>query len=53
MGTFDTEIQAAKAFDFYWIAINGGKASTNFTYTPQEVKQMIEDFFTNDRTFTC
>ena len=45
IGTFRTETEAALMFVFYSIALHGiKKASTNFAYKAQLLKEMIEDF---------
>uniref|UniRef100_A0A7S3K814 AP2/ERF domain-containing protein n=1 Tax=Euplotes crassus TaxID=5936 RepID=A0A7S3K814_EUPCR len=44
IGTFANEVQAARAFDLYSVAMRGDKASLNFSYTPEEMLERIEYF---------
>ena len=44
IGTYMTEIEAAKAYDFYWMLIHNLNAKTNFAYTKEEVHQLISTF---------
>jgi len=38
-------------YDFYAFGLHGVKAKTNFEYTGEEVKEMIEVYFDSDSTF--
>ena len=44
IGTFMTEKEAAKAYDFYSMLIHWMRAQTNFRYTKQQVYQLIDMF---------
>eukprot|EP00344_Euplotes_crassus_P008270 CAMPEP_0197006032 /NCGR_PEP_ID=MMETSP1380-20130617/32781_1 /TAXON_ID=5936 /ORGANISM="Euplotes crassus, Strain CT5" /LENGTH=156 /DNA_ID=CAMNT_0042425429 /DNA_START=215 /DNA_END=685 /DNA_ORIENTATION=+ len=44
IGTFVDELEAAKAYDLYSVAMNGEEASLNFDYTAQEMLQKIEHY---------
>ena len=44
IGTYRSEVQAAKAFDFYSLLLHSVTAKTNFDYTKAEVSEMIEKF---------
>ena len=48
IGTYASELEAAKAFDFYSILLNNLTASTNFDYTKKDILEMIESFVSND-----
>ena len=48
IGTYASELKAAKAFDFYSILLNNLTASTNFDYTKKDILEMIESFVSND-----
>ena len=48
IGTYTSEIEAAKMFDFYSILLNNITASTNFDYTKKDILEMIESFISND-----
>ena len=48
IGTYTSEIEAAKMFDFYSILLNNLTASTNFDYTKKDILEMIESFVSND-----
>jgi len=41
IGLFDTEIEAAKAYDIYVLQILGKEASLNFTYTDEEIQNLL------------
>ncbi|CAI2378955.1 unnamed protein product [Moneuplotes crassus] len=47
IGTFVHEVEAAKAYDLYSVAMKGKKASCNFTYTGKEMTKMISYFLTH------
>ena len=51
IGTYATEIEAAIVNDFYSIGINGLTAKTNFSYTHNQVLEMICHFFENNNQF--
>ena len=51
IGTYDTEGEAARAFDFYSILIHFFDAKTNFDYTKENIINMIMNFKLNDNTF--
>ena len=44
VGTYMTEIKAAKAYDFYWMVTRWMRAQTNFTYTKEGVHRLIKEF---------
>lgn len=44
IGTFMTESQAARAYDFYCMLVHCMRAQTNFRYTKQQVFELIDDF---------
>lgn len=44
IGTYDTEAEAAKAFDFYSLLLHSLKARTNYSYTKHEILEMIEKY---------
>ena len=44
IGSFDTQIEAAKAFDMYSILINDLGAKTNFSYTKKDLLKIISDY---------
>jgi len=41
IGTFGSELEAAKTFDFFSIVVNGLTATTNFNYSAENVLEMI------------
>ncbi|CAI2359704.1 unnamed protein product [Moneuplotes crassus] len=47
IGTFVHEVEAAKAYDLYSVAMQGKKGSRNFTYTGKEMVKMISYFLTH------
>mmetsp|Transcript_25968 Transcript_25968/g.29982 ORF Transcript_25968/g.29982 Transcript_25968/m.29982 type:complete len:103 (-) Transcript_25968:39-347(-) len=51
IGTYQTEKEAAIAFDFYSILIHSFEAKTNFSYTKQMIMDMIYKFKANDNVF--
>lgn len=44
IGTFMTEEQWARAFDFYSLLLNSFNAVTNFNYTKDDVFELIQNF---------
>uniref|UniRef100_A0A7S3KSN4 AP2/ERF domain-containing protein n=1 Tax=Euplotes crassus TaxID=5936 RepID=A0A7S3KSN4_EUPCR len=44
IGTFLDEIEAARTYDLYALAMQGESASLNFDYTPQEMLEAIEHY---------
>ena len=48
IGTYASELEAAKVFDFYSILLNNITATTNFDYTKKDIIEMIENFVSND-----
>ena len=51
IGTYETQKQAALAYDFYSIAIHFTKAKTNFDYNKDLLSQMAEEFLGSDKRF--
>jgi hypothetical protein len=51
IGTYSTEKEAAIAYDFYSIVLNGYKANTNFSYELRTIVDMISNYKINDRIF--
>lgn len=49
--SFSDELLAAITFDFYSILLRGEKATTNFTYSAEKVKEMLDHFIANDQKF--
>lgn len=49
--TFAEELLAAITFDFYSMLLHGVKATTNFTYSAEEVKEMLRSFEMYDHVF--
>lgn len=49
--SFSDELLAAITFDFYSILLRGEKATTNFTYSAEKVKEMLDHFTANDQKF--
>ncbi|CAI2367173.1 unnamed protein product [Moneuplotes crassus] len=47
IGTFVDELEAAKAYDLYSVAIRGEDASLNFDYTAEEMLERIEYYLGN------
>ena len=45
------EEYAAVTFDFYSLLLHGPKATTNFSYTPDDVMKMLEVYEYNDKKF--
>ena len=43
------EEYAAVTFDFYSLLLHGTKATTNFSYTPDDVMKMLEVYKYNDK----
>lgn len=48
IGSYQTEQQAAVAFDFYSILLHSLSAKTNFSYTKENIVDMIHNFTQND-----
>jgi hypothetical protein len=48
IGSYQTEQQAAVAFDFYSILLHSLSAKTNFSYTKEDIVDMIRNFSQND-----
>ena len=44
VGTFATESEAGAAFDFYSMLLHRSRALTNFTYTKEQIENLIERF---------
>ncbi|CAI2384258.1 unnamed protein product [Moneuplotes crassus] len=44
IGTFANEVEAAKTYDIYAVAMKGDKASLNFSYSTQEMLSAIDHF---------
>ena len=44
IGTYQSEIESAMAYDFYAIGLHGQKASTNFTYSSDLLTDMINSY---------
>lgn len=44
IGTYTCEKEAAIAYDFYSILLNTFKAKTNFSYTPDQIIEMIQSY---------
>ncbi|CAI2361458.1 unnamed protein product [Moneuplotes crassus] len=44
IGTFSNEIEAAKTYDLYAVAMQGKRARLNFSYTNQEMVNMIDHY---------
>ncbi|CAI2382744.1 unnamed protein product [Moneuplotes crassus] len=44
IGTFTNELQAARAYDIYSVAMRGEEASLNFNYSGEEMLERIEYF---------
>lgn len=42
IGTFTSEIEAARNYDIYAVAMQGEKALLNFNYTPQQMVDAVE-----------
>ena len=51
IGTFDTQKQAAIAYDFYCIAIHSSRAKVNFLYSIDMIEKMIKSYFDNEEYF--
>ena len=51
IGTYATELEAAKVFDFYSLLLNNITATTNFDYSKRLVVEMVENFIANDRKY--
>ena len=44
VGTYDTEVGAAKAFDMFSLILNKLSAVTNFSYTRPEILNLAEEY---------
>lgn len=44
IGTYETELEAAQAFDFNLILLNGLAAKTNFSYTKEDIVAMVQNY---------
>ncbi|CAI2377608.1 unnamed protein product [Moneuplotes crassus] len=44
LGSFENEYEAAVTFDFYSILLHSVEAKTNFSYTAQDVQEMIHSY---------
>ena len=44
IGTYNSEIEAAQAFDFYSLLTHGFSAKTNFNYSKTNIFDLIERF---------
>ena len=51
IGTYSSEHEAAQAFDFHSIALNGLMAGTNFDYTKAQIMEMIMAYESNEGKF--
>ena len=47
IGSISSEEAAAKVYDYYAILSHGTKAKTNYSYTVESVRKMIEEFDLN------
>ena len=47
IGTFVSEIEAARSYDLYSVAIQKNKALTNFSYSGSDMIEMIDYFLLN------
>ena len=41
IGTYTTEMEAAKVFDFYSLMLNGLTATTNFSYSKGDIERLF------------
>jgi hypothetical protein len=51
IGTYMTDKEAAEAYDFYCMMINGTRAKTNFGYTKEGVEYLISKFGPTTKCF--
>ena len=51
VGSYPMEEYAAVTYDFYSLLLHGPKATTNFSYTPDDVMKMLEVYEYNDHKF--
>lgn len=51
IGGFTREIEAAITYDFYSMAIDFARARTNFNYSPALIKEMVQHYMSNNKTF--
>uniref|UniRef100_A0A7S3K8S1 AP2/ERF domain-containing protein n=1 Tax=Euplotes crassus TaxID=5936 RepID=A0A7S3K8S1_EUPCR len=49
IGTYQTQVLAAKAYDLYCMLLQGLKGKTNFCYTKAEVEEMIDNYVDQGR----
>eukprot|EP00344_Euplotes_crassus_P000835 CAMPEP_0197001140 /NCGR_PEP_ID=MMETSP1380-20130617/5904_1 /TAXON_ID=5936 /ORGANISM="Euplotes crassus, Strain CT5" /LENGTH=249 /DNA_ID=CAMNT_0042418689 /DNA_START=1539 /DNA_END=2288 /DNA_ORIENTATION=+ len=49
IGIFNEELEAAKTYDLYAVAIKGKRACLNFDYTSQEMLELINFYLMNSR----
>ncbi|CAI2359648.1 unnamed protein product [Moneuplotes crassus] len=49
IGTFIDEIEAAKTYDLYALAMQGRRANLNFSYKPQKMIEIIDHYLANGR----
>jgi len=52
-GSFSKEMDAAKCFDFYSLLLRQSKATTNFSYTAEEIESIVTKFVANNGVFDC
>ena len=50
-GSYPIEEYAAVTYDFYSLLMHGPAATTNFSYTPDDVIKMLEVYKYNDNKF--
>lgn len=51
VGSYTMEILAAYTFDFYSLLLHSVRAKTNFSYTADEVMEMLANFKAHDNKF--
>lgn len=51
IGSYYTEEEAAKSYDFYAIVLKHLSAKTNFDYTLSEIKEMIMNYHSNNGNY--
>ena len=49
--SFADELLAAVTFDFYSLLLHGDRATTNFTYSAEEVREMLDSFMAAGQKF--
>lgn len=47
IGTYNSEKEAAIAYDFFWLGLNGSEAVTNYSYDSELLIDMISDYRSN------